>query len=108
MRIKLFVIIISLVTASIFMSGGYGLWEKSLTIQGSIEVARPPELNRHDVGSALLPAIILEEPQAANISGSEGELDPEEEVTPDEKVIPDEDEVNPEAENTPDELNDPK
>ena len=90
MKVKLFVIIISLITASIFKSGGYGLWEKNLTIQGSIEVARPPELTRQFTEPALLPAISIEEPQAANISGSEGELDPEEE------------------ENTPDELNNPE
>lgn len=38
MKIKVMIVMISLLTASVFLSGGYGFWQKELTIKGDITV----------------------------------------------------------------------
>lgn len=44
MRKKMVVIVISLLTALIIMSSGYGMWQKELTINGYITVKQDPEV----------------------------------------------------------------
>ncbi len=41
MKLRLSIILISFIIASILMSGGFALWEKKLTIKGTIEVIDP-------------------------------------------------------------------
>jgi len=43
MKIKgnVVIILISLATATVFISGGYGYWQKELTIEGDITVVKP-------------------------------------------------------------------
>lgn len=38
MKAKVSILVVSLVMASVFVSGGYGFWEKELTIKGDITV----------------------------------------------------------------------
>ncbi len=45
MKAKIIIIIISISAALMFMSGGYGYWEKTLVIKASIEVVAPPPLD---------------------------------------------------------------
>lgn len=42
MKNRLFLIVTSVVIGCVLMSGGYGLWEKKLTIRGSFTVVAPP------------------------------------------------------------------
>lgn len=44
MKKKMVVIVISLLTALIIMSSGYGMWQKELTINGYITVKQDPEV----------------------------------------------------------------
>lgn len=39
---KRLILIISVIMATVLMSGGYSLWERTLTIRGSIEVLPKP------------------------------------------------------------------
>lgn len=41
MRLKISFLLVSLLCAIIFVSGGYGYWQKELTIEGNITVVEP-------------------------------------------------------------------
>lgn len=41
MKVSLLIVLLSMLCAFIFMPGGYGLWEKKLTIKGNITVVNP-------------------------------------------------------------------
>jgi len=45
MRLKIPVLTVSLLCAMIIISGGYGYWQKDLTIKGNITVVRPDTKN---------------------------------------------------------------
>jgi len=45
MKIKIYFILVSLLCAIIFVSGGYGYWQKDLTIEGNITVVKPDANN---------------------------------------------------------------
>lgn len=46
MKPKIISILLSLVAAFLLLSGGYGLWEKELTIKGTIEVVDPDKFDQ--------------------------------------------------------------
>jgi len=69
LRAKLIVIILSILMAGFLMSGGYGLWEKTLVIRGSLEIARPVPPKQAKL-SAAEEILNNEEPPAVLITGS--------------------------------------
>jgi len=69
MKTRLLVIILSILAAGIFMSGGYGLWEKTMIIKGTIEVARPDTSNSQPPQEGQI--MYIDVPGPALISGSD-------------------------------------
>lgn len=45
MKLKITILLVSLLSATLVISGGYGYWQKDLTIKGNITVVRPDETN---------------------------------------------------------------
>lgn len=66
MKIKVIIVMISLATATVFVSGGYGYWQKELTISGTITVV--PKLEE--------PAVLVELNTLENIIELEDEIKP--------------------------------
>ena len=57
MKKRTSVLILSLIVAFVFMSGGYSFWEKKLTIKGKIEVVEPEsETEKPQEPSVIVPS----------------------------------------------------
>ncbi|MGE4274068.1 MAG: hypothetical protein AB7E31_14600 [Desulfitobacterium sp.] len=74
MKIKgnVVIILISLATASVFISGGYGYWQKELMIKGDITVVKPVPVVTMPLLGQQVPLV----PNALSIVGKELPLDP--------------------------------
>jgi hypothetical protein len=46
MRLKILILFVSLLCSMLVISGGYGYWQKDLTIKGNITVVKPEEQNQ--------------------------------------------------------------
>lgn len=102
MKIKVMIVMISFVTASIFLSGGYGFWQKELMIKGDITVIP-------DAKIMAIPPLKNIVPSAKGVEGNANSVDTQKNEQPsDAAVINDENAQKPDQPSEQGENNDKK
>lgn len=66
MRKRISIVLISVLSAFLIMTSGYGLWQKELIIEGNIKIIPDPRVKHQLLGDVLLTEQQSNKPEVAN------------------------------------------